>query len=38
MDLAGHYGGDSRLPLLPLDRGSEQVISVAISKTVLLNE
>ena len=38
MDLAGYYGGDPRLPLLPLNRESQQFISEAISKTGLLNE
>jgi len=38
MDLTGSYGGDPRLPLLPLDREREQLISMAISKKVLLDE
>ena len=38
MDLAGYYGGDPRLPLLPLNRENQQLISEAISKTGLLNE
>ena len=38
MDLAGYYGGDPRLPLLPLNRENQQLISDAISKTGLLNE
>jgi 4-hydroxy-2-oxoglutarate aldolase len=38
MDLSGYYGGDPRLPLLPLNRENQQFISEAISKTGLLNE
>jgi len=38
MDLAGYYGGDPRLPLLPLNGEGQQFISDAISKTGLLNE
>ena len=38
MELAGYYGGDPRLPLLPLNRESQQFISESVSRTGLLND